>query len=491
MSEPKPKPFAISRRAVWEAWLRVKANGGAAGVDEQSLAEFEVDLKDNLYKLWNRLSSGSYFPPPVRAVEIPKRDGSPRTLGVPTVADRVAQTVVCGYLEPGVEPHFHPDSSGYRPGRSALDAVGVCRERCWRQAWVLDLDLKSFFDSVPWDLLLKAVARHTDQRFVLLYVERWLKAPLQLEDGSLVERDRGTPQGSAVTAPTQWVTSVGASVRGGDRVADGDLVFVAADQHLAHDESQDPLLLFGVQLVETVAQAGEEAFEGVGELEVGLGVMEVGVERVELGLESGLAFAQRGHPGAQLVEREQLLLVGLDQPLDRAGGAGEVALERLAAASGWVLGAQCVEAAVDLRPDERGVLEQPPDLAPDERLQLVGTDRAALAHAPADVPPVVLADAAVVDDLALGRARGGAVAGVAALAADDQSLQRARLARVALGEARVASKALLREGELLLADERRDRDEHPPIDRLVHAHLAAAVALAAGAGGAGSVRCSV
>jgi RNA-directed DNA polymerase len=199
VSEPKPKSFEISKWAVWKAWLRVKANRGAAGVDEQSLAEFGEDLHGNLYKLWNRLSSGSYFPPPVRAVEIPKRDGSPRMLGVPTVADRIAQTVVRGYLEPGVEPHFHPDSYGYRPGRSALDAVGVCRERCWRQDWVLDLDLKSFFDSVPRDLVLRAVAHHTDLRWVRLYVERWLKAPLQLEDGSVVERDRGTPQGSAIS----------------------------------------------------------------------------------------------------------------------------------------------------------------------------------------------------------------------------------------------------------------------------------------------------
>ena len=199
MSEPKPKSFEISKWAVWEAYRRVKANKGAAGVDGQSIEEFEQDLKGNLYRLWNRLSSGSYFPPPVRAVEIPKRDGSPRVLGVPTVADRIAQTVVRLYLEPGVEPVFHPDSYGYRPGRSALEAVGVCRKRCWRQDWVLDLDLKSFFDSVPHDLVLKAVARHTDLRWVLLYVERWLKAPLQREDGSLVGRDRGTPQGSAIS----------------------------------------------------------------------------------------------------------------------------------------------------------------------------------------------------------------------------------------------------------------------------------------------------
>ena len=142
---------------------------------------------------------GSYLPPPVRAVEIPKRDGTSRVLGVPTVADRIAQVVVRSDLEPSVEPVFHDDSYGYRPGRSAHDAIGVCRERCWRNDWVLDMDIKSFFDTVSWELTLKAVAHHTDQRWILLYVERWLKAPLQREDGSLVERDRGTPQGSAIS----------------------------------------------------------------------------------------------------------------------------------------------------------------------------------------------------------------------------------------------------------------------------------------------------
>lgn len=202
MNEPKlqDKPFQIDKMTVWEAYRRVRANKGAAGVDEVSIAAFEEDRDRNLYKIWNRLSSGSYFPPPVKAVEIPKAGGKGvRVLGVPTVADRIAQTVVRMYLEPEVEPIFHPDSYGYRPGRSALDAVGTCRKRCWRADWVIDLDIRAFFDTVPWDLVLKAVAHHTDQQWILLYVQRWLQAPLQRQDGTLVDRDRGTPQGSAIS----------------------------------------------------------------------------------------------------------------------------------------------------------------------------------------------------------------------------------------------------------------------------------------------------
>ena len=195
----RAKPFDIPKREVWEAYKRVRANQGAAGVDGQSIADFEADLSNNLYKLWNRLSSGSYFPPPVRRVDIPKDDGRTRPLGIPTVADRIAQMVVKRFLEPLVEPQFHEDSYGYRPGKSALDAVGVARQRCWRYDWVLDLDIKSFFDDIDRELLMRAVRKHTDCPWVLLYLERWLRAPVQMADGSLIDRERGTPQGGVVS----------------------------------------------------------------------------------------------------------------------------------------------------------------------------------------------------------------------------------------------------------------------------------------------------
>jgi RNA-directed DNA polymerase len=195
----KAKSWSIPKLYVWDAYKRVKANRGAAGVDDQTIEEFERDLANNLYKLWNRMSSGSYFPPPVKRVDIEKRGGGIRPLGIPTVSDRIAQAVVKGYLEPGLEKHFHPDSYGYRPGKSALDAVGVARERCWRYAWVLDLDIKSYFDTISHELLLRAVRKHTDCPWVLLYIERWLKAPVQLEDGTLEPRERGTPQGSVIS----------------------------------------------------------------------------------------------------------------------------------------------------------------------------------------------------------------------------------------------------------------------------------------------------
>jgi RNA-directed DNA polymerase len=200
MPTSQVKPFDIPKQLVWEAYRRVAANKGAPGVDEQTLGEFGSDLQNNLYKIWNRMSSGSYFPPPVKGVEIPKpHGGGVRLLGVPTVADRVAQTVVAMHVEEGAEPRFHPDSYGYRPKKAAWDAVGACRQRCWKHDWVIDLDVQKFFDSVPWDLVVKAVEAVTDTGWVLLYVKRWLQAPLQLPNGTLVERDKGTPQGSAVS----------------------------------------------------------------------------------------------------------------------------------------------------------------------------------------------------------------------------------------------------------------------------------------------------
>jgi RNA-directed DNA polymerase len=195
----KAKPFSISKQVVWDAFKQVKANGGAAGVDGELIAEFESDLKGNLYRLWNRMSSGSYFPPPVRTVEIPKDNGGTRPLGIPTVSDRIAQMVAKMYLEPEVEPHFHQDSYGYRPGKSAIEAVGVARQRCWRYDWVVDLDIKGFFDNLDHGLVMRAVRKHTDCKWILLYIERWLKAPAQMEDGTLVNRDKGTPQGGVAS----------------------------------------------------------------------------------------------------------------------------------------------------------------------------------------------------------------------------------------------------------------------------------------------------
>ena len=193
------KPFNIDKRQVLEAYKAVKSNAGAAGVDGQTIEQFEADLKSNLYKIWNRMSSGSYFPPPVRAVAIPKKTGGERILGVPTVADRVAQMVVKQVIEPNLDPVFLKDSYAYRPRKSALDAVGVTRERCWKYDWVVEFDIKGLFDNIDHALLLRAVRKHVTCKWALLYIERWLKAPMMQEDGVIVERNRGTPQGGVVS----------------------------------------------------------------------------------------------------------------------------------------------------------------------------------------------------------------------------------------------------------------------------------------------------
>jgi retron-type reverse transcriptase len=193
------KPFDISKRAVWAAWKRVKANGGAAGIDDQSLVDFEADLSGQLYKLWNRMSSGSYLPPAVKHVDIPKADGGIRPLGIPTVADRVAQMVVKQAIEPELERHFHPDSYGYRPGRDAHQALAVTRQRCWQARWVVDLDIKGFFDAIDHDLLNLALDKHINERWQRLYLQRWLTAPVQYRDGTQEQRTQGTPQGGVVS----------------------------------------------------------------------------------------------------------------------------------------------------------------------------------------------------------------------------------------------------------------------------------------------------
>ena len=195
----RAKPFSISKALLWEAWQRVKANKGAPGIDGQSIEEFEADEKNHLYLIWNRMSSGSYIPPAVKAVPIPKKSGGVRLLGVPTVADRVAQTAVTLQLEPILEPLFHADSYGYRPGKSAHDALAITRQRCWKYDWVLEYDIRGLFDHINHELLLKALRHHCKESWVLLLVERWLKAPMQGRDGVLEPRTVGTPQGGPLS----------------------------------------------------------------------------------------------------------------------------------------------------------------------------------------------------------------------------------------------------------------------------------------------------
>lgn len=193
------RQYEIDQALIERAWQRVKMNGGAAGVDGISIKDFETNLDENLYKIWNRMSSGSYFPPAVKAVEIPKATGGTRTLGVPTVGDRVAQAAVKLYLEPDVEPLFHSDSYGYRPKRSALDAVKVARERCWKYNWALEIDIVGFFDNLDHNLVLTMVNRHTQEPWVLLYIKRWMQAPVQQKDGKVIPRMKGSPQGSVIS----------------------------------------------------------------------------------------------------------------------------------------------------------------------------------------------------------------------------------------------------------------------------------------------------
>ena len=193
------KSIEISKALVWESWLNVKRNAGAAGIDGQSISDFEGKLGKELYKLWNRLSSGSYFPPPIKAVEIPKRSGGMRVLGIPTVADRVGQTVIKSLIEPRLEAVFDSDSYGYRSGRSAHDALAMTRKRCWKYDWVLEYDIRGLFDNISHELLLKAVRTHVKENWIVMYIERWLTVPMILANGKKIDRDKGTPQGGVVS----------------------------------------------------------------------------------------------------------------------------------------------------------------------------------------------------------------------------------------------------------------------------------------------------
>jgi len=199
------KTHPITKRMVLEAYRKVKQNKGGAGIDDQTIQEFDRDVQGNLYRLWNRMTSGSYFPAPVKEVKIPKKSGGSRVLAVPTVTDRIAQQVVKHYLEPKVDHLFHKDSYGYRVGKNAHQAIESAKQRCFRTPWVIDMDIKGFYDSIDHELMMKAVRRYTQERWVLLYVERWLKAGIMTE-GGLQGRERGTPQGGVAALRTHLCT---------------------------------------------------------------------------------------------------------------------------------------------------------------------------------------------------------------------------------------------------------------------------------------------
>ncbi len=199
MEEEKTKSFPVSKRMVYNSYLKVMSKNGCAGIDGQSIEMFEANMSKNLYKIYNRMASGSYLPPPVRTEFIPKKQGGFRPLGIPTVGDRIAQGVVKDYLEPEMDKMFHNSSFGYRPGRSAHNALAQCHVNCVHYAWVIDVDIKGFFDNISHEILMELLRKHTQQKWVLLYVERWLKAGIEQEDGSIAERTKGTPQGGVIS----------------------------------------------------------------------------------------------------------------------------------------------------------------------------------------------------------------------------------------------------------------------------------------------------
>ena len=256
------KPFIIPKRLVLEAYKRVKANRGAAGIDGESLEVFDANWAKNLYRIWNRMSSGSYFPSAVKAVPIAKKSGGERVLGIPTVSDRVAQTVVTLVLEPVLESVFHEDSYGYRPGKSAHDALSVTRKRCWDRDWVLEYDIRGLFDHIDHELLLKALRHHCDEKWVLLYVERWLTAPMQSKDGKQEARTMGVPQGGPLSpllanlflhyALDRWLT-----------VHHPSVPFCRyADDGLVHCRTEEEAKALYAQLVTRLAACGLEMHPG-------------------------------------------------------------------------------------------------------------------------------------------------------------------------------------------------------------------------------------
>src|SRR6266853_1651221 len=411
------KPFNITKKQkqVYEAYKAVKSNAGSAGVDGQTIEQFDSDLRNKLYKRWNRMSSGSYFPPPVRAVSIPKKSGGQRILGVPTVADRVAKMVVKQVIEPILDPVFLADSYGYRPRKSALDAVGVTRERCWKYDWVLEFDIKGLFDNINHELLLRAVRKHVTCKWALLYIERWLTAPMMQEDGTTIERDRGTPQGGVVTPLTQkvtlavWPTWRRTAVLWGARW-DWDAVTnddgVVPHQDVFDHEPDDSLALRDIKRLSGTAQACEERRESLRQSQEGCPIVGLFSDRLQFSTKGLFTLAQRRHSFAQLLDRQECFLVGVEKSFHAFANMRQLSLQTLLTFLGRIARARCCQPAVKFLLDQRRVFQQSDHLGPDDLIEEILSDQAAVvAYRTAQFSPAIGANTFVVVDLACARAR--------------------------------------------------------------------------------------